>query len=161
RLRGVAGIRIDRDLLAAGHALDDVRLVVLVAEAGLDLVGPEVLRHGRRAEPSLEALVLDQAEAALLLIRDRVDVLDRVAARKTRVDRVLLLVERALRRHDPGRSEETAVAQGVVAAAQLLKTDEARIGAIDRVRAIVDRARVAARVLEVARDDRIRDVGHP
>ena len=161
RLARVAGVLVDRDLLAARHPLDDVGLVLEELDAALELVHPHVLGGGDRAHVPLEVLFLDQAEAARLEVVDRIDVLDLVPARERRIDVVLLVVHGALGRDRPAGAEETRVAQGIVAAAEALLADERRVRTVLAADAVGVRPVVGSGILEVAADQSVRAADHP
>src|SRR5438552_9453827 len=105
---------------------------------------------------AVEVFVLDQAEAAgLEEIIARIAILNRIAGRRRRTDRVALLMTRGLRSKDPSRCDRPFVAQRVVASAEVLAAEvRARIAA-ERVIVVVDRAAVRARILEECCDQRL------
>ena len=154
--RLVEGAEEDVHPLAAGHPLDDVGALLLVVEPELDRVVAGEAGGRAAVEVALEALLLDQPEAAgLEEVARHVAVLDGVAGAARRPHRVLLLVAGDLGGDRPRRVEDPLVAQGVVVAAELLRSEVGERVAVELVLVVVDRPGVVAGVLEERADQRL------
>src|SRR5437667_6217277 len=92
---------------------------------------------------AVEVFVLDQAEAAgLEEIIARIAILNRIAGRCRRTDRVAFFVTRGLCSNDPRRCDRAFVAKRVVASAEVLTAEiRARI-AVESVIGIRNRSPV-------------------
>src|SRR5437868_1314148 len=108
-------------------------------------------------ELTVKMLVLNQAKAAGLkrIVRE-IHILNGIAGRCGRADRILLAMTRGLQCSDPLRAEAAVIAKGIIAAAAVLTLE---IGGGIAIEQMIDiegiRAAHGIRVLEPCGDDRL------
>ena len=163
RVRWVARVVDDLDLLQAREPLDHRRILRLVLESGLELVVAQVLGDRAAVEVALEVLLLNQAEAARLHVvraRPGVDVLDSRPGDRRGSDRIALRVNGVLGGHHPGRSKDAVVSRDPILAAKVLPAEKGRERAVQGMGPVVDSARLRRGILKEAAHQRVRRVDH-